>query len=600
MTGSERKQYGKKVERINRKFEGRWQRPFEKIFQSKATATAQRVKAEGVQEAINYLYRNPAIPLLEPNLKRLHREVGITHAKRVWDDLNDEPKVKKNILSLIWVKRSGRLGYNEEWIQFINDYLERDYISKAVLQITQNNRDKLVAVMMQGVRDGMGSDEIYRLLQDWTAKRYIAARVVRTEINRGANVGTMAGASTFKFEQQKEWIAAKDNRTRGNPVNGVKDHANHWSLDGTKIDFEEAFIDSRNGDHLMFPGDPQASAASVINCRCTVAPVAKRDANGRLIPKQGGITISPTRRVPKLPPLPQRPVEPVPDVFRPARNIKEANEYAKKVLKAEFADYSGLELDLANEMNRVVTKIKTALPDVRTKGLGSAQKANKALKDKIEEAYKKGSYYQTIVDKYGGVAVADRAAKKYANNSVRKLGPNTLAWSTVQETYRIPGGPPVDATEFLGVFYNEKYGKRSLIDASVVAGQKSKWFVQSAKDSEYIIHHEFGHEMDKTVNFKTSERFLAIFNQNKASVIGEEELTNRLSRYGATAGRKPTHVDVEMIAEGWAEYITTSTPRPLANQIGEAMMREYYERYVQGTGTTFIKWFEETIKLLRK
>jgi hypothetical protein len=58
------------------------------------------------------------------------------------------------------------------------------------------------------------------------------------------------------------------------------------ALDGHRIDIEDVFIDPRNGDQLRFPGDPLASAASTINCRCSLALLAKRDANGRLIPKR--------------------------------------------------------------------------------------------------------------------------------------------------------------------------------------------------------------------------------------------------------------------------------------------------------------------------
>jgi len=88
---------------------------------------------------------------------------------------------------------------------------------------------------------------------------------------------------------RKEWISIHDHRTRGvNP----KDHANHIALDGVTIDFEDYFVDPRNGVRLFQPGDPKAKgsakdkAASVINCRCNMALKPKRDSRGRLIPKR--------------------------------------------------------------------------------------------------------------------------------------------------------------------------------------------------------------------------------------------------------------------------------------------------------------------------
>ena len=55
--------------------------------------------------------------------------------------------------------------------------------------------------------------------------------------------------------------------------------------DGVTIDFDDLFTDPRNGDKLRHPGDPKASAGSVINCRCNMALKPKRDERGRLIPK---------------------------------------------------------------------------------------------------------------------------------------------------------------------------------------------------------------------------------------------------------------------------------------------------------------------------
>ena len=82
------------------------------------------------------------------------------------------------------------------------------------------------------------------------------------------------------------WVAAKDNRTRGNPFKGQKDKADHWNMDGQTVDFNDKFVDRRSGSELEHPHDPQAKAVDVIRCRCTFAVINKRDANGNLIRKQ--------------------------------------------------------------------------------------------------------------------------------------------------------------------------------------------------------------------------------------------------------------------------------------------------------------------------
>lgn len=285
MTSSQRRRYGRKVEKINRKYENFYQKRVERTIQAKANAAIARLR-DSVNSAFHYLTTDLSNPVLGNVIKNLYRDVGLAHARRINEELRAEPKTLKSLFF-----HEKRLGFNIEWTRFVNDYLAKFLFEKITFEINRTTKEALMRAIQTGIDKGLGVDDIIRNLQDWPYKRFQAARIVRTEINRAANVGAMAGGSTFGFEQQKEWIAAKDNRTRGNPMTGQKDHANHWGLDGDKVDENGLFVDSRNGDHLRFPGDPNASAASVINCRCTVALVAKRDERGRLIPKKSRVSV---------------------------------------------------------------------------------------------------------------------------------------------------------------------------------------------------------------------------------------------------------------------------------------------------------------------
>jgi hypothetical protein len=282
---SQRRQYSRRVEKINRRLENAWQKPIERTIQAKANVVISRLRSGGTQAAMRYLTTDLSNPILADKVRRIYREVGLIHAKRINDDLRAEPKVLKGWVSIFQVKR---LGYNSEWITFVEKYLEQFLFDKITFEVNSTTRDALMRAIQRGINDGLGVDDIIRILKDWPYARFQAARIVRTEINRAANVGAMAAGSTFKFEQQKEWISAMDKRTRGtNP----EDHANHRELDGNTVNEDAYFVDVRNGDRLEFPGDPNASAASTINCRCSIALVAKRDETGRLIPKKSRISV---------------------------------------------------------------------------------------------------------------------------------------------------------------------------------------------------------------------------------------------------------------------------------------------------------------------
>jgi uncharacterized protein with gpF-like domain len=134
---------------------------------------------------------------------------------------------------------------------------------------------------------GWGYFEMSRYIADNVPgiNRNRAEVIARTEVGRAIHAGTYVGADESPFQKQKEWIAAQDDRTRGNPFNGERDKADHWNLDGQVVDFNAKFIDTRNGVQMNHPHDPEAPANEVIQCRCTYAVTNKRDSNGRLIRK---------------------------------------------------------------------------------------------------------------------------------------------------------------------------------------------------------------------------------------------------------------------------------------------------------------------------
>ena len=69
-----------------------------------------------------------------------------------------------------------------------------------------------------------------------------------------------------------------------------------------------------------------------------------------------------------------------------------------------------------------------------------------------------------------------------------------------------------------------------------------------------------GHEIERLLGLHQNKELLNIF--------ATKDIYKELSFYG----RKSVS---EMIAEGWAEYSTSKTPRPIAKEIGEIIEKEY-------------------------
>lgn len=261
---------------VNRKFEVAFFSSVKRALDAKVKAVIAVIRSHGLAYARTHLHVDIANEQLHDVIKRLYVTVGLRHARMNQQRLSTE----KSMPVLLQQKR---LGYNETWTNFILAYLRQFLTSKITFEVNETLRNRLLRELQTGIDEGLGIDDMVNRLRDTDLTSVQTARIIRTEVNRSANVGARAQADTFQFQLLKEWIAVHDKRTRGNKPS---DHANHLSLDGTTIDMENVFIDPRNGDRLAQPGDPSASAESVINCRCQMGTKAKRDKDGNLIPKR--------------------------------------------------------------------------------------------------------------------------------------------------------------------------------------------------------------------------------------------------------------------------------------------------------------------------
>jgi len=109
---------------------------------------------------------------------------------------------------------------------------------------------------------GLGMGEAQTMLRDmiqseWhQMKYYRTERIVRTEINRASNWGSLEGTKSLGVEMDKVWMSAFAAHSR----------SEHTWADGQKVDINDTFIVW--GEDLQYPGDPAGSAENTINCLC--------------------------------------------------------------------------------------------------------------------------------------------------------------------------------------------------------------------------------------------------------------------------------------------------------------------------------------------
>ncbi len=103
--------------------------------------------------------------------------------------------------------------------------------------IDEMSKKQIQQYLAKSIDEGLTMQETIKLLRTDDITSYRAAMIARTETGRAANIGSMVGATATGLVTVKEWIAARDARTRRVPP----DAFDHYHMDGTKIPNDEKF-----------------------------------------------------------------------------------------------------------------------------------------------------------------------------------------------------------------------------------------------------------------------------------------------------------------------------------------------------------------------
>jgi uncharacterized protein with gpF-like domain len=151
-----------------------------------------------------------------------------------------------------------------------------------ITSIRQTLVDFVIKEVSKGFEEGLDvrtiARNIEKIVRSRNFYRWQALRIARTETTAAANYGATVAMEQSGLVMEKLWISSNNSRTRQIEKG---DRYDHIDMEGVRVGKNDFF--NVQGDLIRFPGDPKGQAANVINCRCTVALVPKRDENGRLI-----------------------------------------------------------------------------------------------------------------------------------------------------------------------------------------------------------------------------------------------------------------------------------------------------------------------------
>lgn len=272
----QRSEYWLKVERLRARTDRKYTAIFNDILWSEVEAFARMVEKEGPQAAMSGLAAVAWNDKMMAAMNKMYKEVAVTFGNSSYRAVGIESR-----------KAYDPFDLNALFLQEIINFLMR-YGFYIVSLITQTTKKKLIEWVNKSLQAGYAVDGIIGVILSKEAKEYIynrAVMIARTEVMRASNYSMMVGANEHPFEVDKMWVSMRDARTRRIP----KDMFDHWDMDGQTKSMNEPFISAdKLGRTIVadMPGDPTSPRGFTINCRCTVAYIPRKDANGQLIMKR--------------------------------------------------------------------------------------------------------------------------------------------------------------------------------------------------------------------------------------------------------------------------------------------------------------------------
>ena len=256
--------------------------------------------------------------------------------------------------------------------------------------------------------------------------------------------------------------------------------------------------------------------------------------------------------------------------FVEAKNIKEANEYAEKVLGIPHANYKGVSLNVANEWNKGLYENFQKVPELRERFgfVGECHARNAAIKERFFELYREDIFddfrklnpniSDTILEPYVDKEL-NSMWRKFSKNIQVEKNTVALSLSTKNEPWN----------EFMGITINKDVVKDY---AEFIEHLKldvaSKFHPEGTATIKGVFDHEIAHQLDAMLDLRKDSVILKLWNG-----LTENEITDGLSRYSWDNSSKEKIA--EFIAEGWSEYCNNQSPRPIAKQIGDRIMEVY-------------------------
>lgn len=320
-----RQNYLEEMDRIMTRLEETQSREIKPVLNRQFMNAAKSV-ASGMM-ATDYEVDRERVRLIEL-FKKHYRRVAAVFSKKVFDFIKEQekgglvpPEFKAPVDEFTREMETWNATQATRKIKIVNDSAKRSI-------------RKIIAA---GMGEGISHKDIAKNIREAgkVTSKWKSLRIARTETHTAGVKSVDSAIKSTRIEMEREWVSARDNRTRTRLRGSRFEHYLDFPMGANKERVAQDGLFVGTGESLHFPGDPGGSAGNTVNCRCVLLYH----------------TVRSTQPVtPYEPPVPEAPAVPS---YAPAKDIDELQNKFKEN-KIGHANFEGKwskkqQLDIGNQ-----------------------------------------------------------------------------------------------------------------------------------------------------------------------------------------------------------------------------------------------------------